>query len=416
MESLLYWIWLATLKGLNDGCRRRLLAHFGSPEKVYLADAQALSQVEGITPRQAQALKNKSLDAAGRILDACGEKDIFVLTMQDALYPQRLQNIYEPPLLLYGRGAMPHFDEEVAVAVVGTRFCTPYGLRTAERFGFDLSRQGALVVSGLAAGIDAAAHEGALRAGHATAAVVGCGVDVVYPSENGRLYEDIAASGVILSEYPPGTPPSKWHFPARNRILSGLCLATLVVEAPEKSGALITAAAAAEQGRDVFAVPGQLGAESCRGSNHLLRDGAELATESWDILQEYQSRYPHKLRRDGAAERNVVLPAEDAERRGIAEAPERPAMPPKPQKPQKPAALPVIDIGRNAEGLSEDEIMVLRLLDSRTPMLTDDIAQEAGVPVQRVLAAVTMLEIEGFIRREGLRQFVRTVELKDTKE
>ena len=291
------------------------------------------------------------------------------------------------------------------MAVVGTRYCTDYGLRMAEQFGFDLSRQGALVVSGLAAGVDAAAHRGALRAGHATAAVVGCGVDVVYPAENGRLYEDIAASGVILSEYPPGTQPARWRFPARNRILSGLCLATLVVEAPEKSGALITAAAAAEQGRDVFALPGRLGAESCRGSNCLLRDGASLAMESWDILGEYQHRYPHKLHWDGQP-----LPPHgsgDDSPVGGSE---------KPQKQKKSAALPVIDIGRNAEGLSGNEIMVLRLLDSEVPMLTDDIAQEAGVPVQHVLAAVTMLEIEGFIRREGLRKFVRTVELKDTKE
>ena len=152
-------------------------------------------------------------------------------------------------------------------------------------------------------------------------------------------------------------------------------------------------------------MPGRLDAESCRGSNCLLRDGASLATESWDILGEYQHRYPHKLHRDGQP-----LPSHtsgDASPVGGAE---------KPQKQKESAALPVIDIGRNAEGLSGDEIMVLRLLDSEAPMLTDDIAQEAGVPVQQVLAAVTMLEIEGFIRREGLRKFVRTVELKDTKE
>lgn len=405
MEPLIYWVWLTTLKGLNDACRHRLLAHFGSPENIYLADARTLSQVGGLTAGQVRALENKATDAARRILDTCSRKNIFILTMHDARYPQRLRNIFEPPLLLYGRGELPLFDEEVAVAVVGTRFCTDYGLRMAEQFGFDLSRQGALVVSGLAAGVDAAAHRGALRAGRATAAVVGCGVDVVYPAENGRLYEDIAASGVILPEYPPQTPPARWRFPARNRILSGLSLAALVVEAPEKSGALITAAAAAEQGRDVFALPGRLDAESCRGSNCLLRDGASLATESWDILGEYQHRYPHKLHRDGQP-----LPSHgsgDASPVGGAE---------KPQKQKESSALPVIDIGRNAEGLSGDEIMVLRLLDSEAPMLTDDIAQEAGVPVQQVLAAVTMLEIEGFIRREGLRKFVRTVELKDTKE
>ena len=151
MEPLIYWVWLTTLKGLNDACRHRLLAHFGSPENIYLADARTLSQVGGLTAGQVRALENKATDAARRILDTCGRKNIFILTMHDARYPQRLRNIFEPPLLLYGRGELPLFDEEVAVAVVGTRFCTDYGLRMAEQFGFDLSRQGALVVSPLCA-------------------------------------------------------------------------------------------------------------------------------------------------------------------------------------------------------------------------------------------------------------------------
>ncbi len=263
MSGLKYWVWLTALPGLSGQSRRALLEHFGSPESVYYAEPPELLQVEGVTAEQVRLLSDKSLAAADRILEDCARKDIFLLTMQDVLYPQRLRNIYDPPLLLYGKGAMPLFDEEVAVAVVGTRRCTPYGVRTAERFGFEMSKQGALVVSGLARGIDAAAHLGALRAGGLTAAVLpGCGVDVVYPTENDRLYEDVAASGVLLSEYPPGAEPLAWHFPARNRILSGLCLAVLVVEAPEKSGALITAATALEQGRDVFAIPGQLDAEN----------------------------------------------------------------------------------------------------------------------------------------------------------
>ena len=247
MSALKYWVWLTTRKGLSGPCRHALLEHFGSPEEIYYAEPVDLRQVEGITADQLRDLENKSLDSALAILEECARKDIFLLTMQDALYPQRLKNIYDPPLLLYGKGAMPLFDEEAAVAVVGTRRCTPYGIRTAERFGFEMSKQGGLVVSGLARGIDAAAQGGALRAGALTAAVLGCGVDVVYPMENSRLYEDVASSGVLLAEYPPGTEPNGWHFPARNRILSGLCLATLVVEAPEKSGALITAATALEQ-------------------------------------------------------------------------------------------------------------------------------------------------------------------------
>ena len=404
MSALKFWVWLTEQNRLGGPARQALLEHFGSPEEVYYAEPGDLLQVEGITADQAQALENKSLDRAQSILEECARKDIFLLTAQDALYPQRLKNIYDPPLLLYGRGSMPLFDEEAAVAVVGTRSCSPYGIRTAERFGFEMSKQGGLVVSGLARGIDAASQLGALRAGGLTAAVLGCGVDVVYPPENDRLYEDVAASGVLLSEYPPGAEPFGWHFPARNRILSGLCLATLVVEAPEKSGALITAATALEQGRDVFAIPGLLDAEGSVGCNRLIRDGAGLATESWDILREYQSRYPHKLHPDG--EKLPPLP-----KKSEIFYPERS------KKPKvAPSGLPVINVRRNAEGLTDDQIKVLRILDDKEPMLTDDIALRANVPVRRILSAVTMLEIDGYTRQEGLRKFVRTVEVEDTKE
>ena len=404
MSALKFWVWLTEQNRLGGPARQALLEHFGSPEEVYYAEPGDLLQVEGITADQVQALENKSLDRAQSILEECARKDIFLLTAQDALYPQRLKNIYDPPLLLYGRGSMPLFDEEAAVAVVGTRSCSPYGIRTAERFGFEMSKQGGLVVSGLARGIDAASQLGALRAGGLTAAVLGCGVDVVYPPENDRLYEDVAASGVLLSEYPPGADPFGWHFPARNRILSGLCLATLVVEAPEKSGALITAATALEQGRDVFAIPGPLDAEGSVGCNRLIRDGAGLATESWDILREYQSRYPHKLHPDG--EKLPPLP-----KKSEIFYPERS------KKPKVASSgLPIINVRRNAEGLTDDQIKVLRILDDKKPMLTDDIALRANVPVRRILSAVTMLEIDGYTRQEGLRKFVRTVEVEDTKE
>ena len=377
MSALKFWVWLTEQNRLGGPARQALLEHFGSPEEVYYAEPGDLLQVEGITADQVQALENKSLDRAQSILEECARKDIFLLTAQDALYPQRLKNIYDPPLLLYGRGSMPLFDEEAAVAVVGTRSCSPYGIRMAERFGFEMSKQGGLVVSGLARGIDAASQLGALRAGGLTAAVLGCGVDVVYPPENDRLYEDVAASGVLLSEYPPGAEPFGWHFPARNRILSGLCLATLVVEAPEKSGALITAATALEQGRDVFAIPGPLDAEGSVGCNRLIRDGAGLATESWDILREYQSRYPHKLHPDG--EKLPPLP-----KKSEVFYPERS------KKPKVASSgLPVINVRRNAEGLTDDQIKVLRILDDKEPMLTDDIALRANVPVRRILSAVT---------------------------
>ena len=270
MAALKYWVWLTALPGLSNRSRLLLLERYGSPEDVYYADPEELAQVEGLTPGQAALLADKSLSRADRILADCARGDMFLLSMQDAAYPARLRDIFDPPVLLYGKGSLPLFDEEAAIAVVGTRSCTPYGLRCAHRMGYELARQGAVVVSGMAKGIDGAAMRGALQAGGFTAAVLGGGVDVVYPAENRRLYEDIAATGVLLSEYPPGTEPLPGHFPVRNRIISGLSLAALVVEAPVRSGALITAHAALDQGRDVFAVPGPIDAAASVGCNRLI--------------------------------------------------------------------------------------------------------------------------------------------------
>ena len=298
MAALKYWVWLTTVEGLTNHSRWLLLEHFHSPEEIYYAETEQIRLVAGMNSAQAALLEKKSLQRAEEILSDCAAKDVFVITVQDAAYPSRLREIYNAPLLLYGKGAMPLFDDEAAVTVVGTRDRTPYGVQVAEEWGYELAKQGAVVVSGLAKGIDAAAHRGALRAGGFTAAILGCGVDVVYPAENRRLYEDILATGVLLSEYPPGTRPEGWHFPERNRIMSGLSLATVVVEADRDSGALITARAALEQGRDVFAVPGPIHAPQSRGCNELIRDGAGLVTCGWDILQEYHNRFAHRLHPD----------------------------------------------------------------------------------------------------------------------
>ena len=229
MSALKYWLWLTELRGLKNQTRLALLRHFGTPEDVFYADAGEILLTEGMTREQAAILEDHRLDAADRILADCQRLDLRLLTIQDAEYPGRLKNIYDPPCLLYVKGRLPAFDEEVAVAVVGTRDATPYGISCAEKLGYGLARGGAVVVSGLAKGIDAAATRGALRAGGVTVGVAANGLDVRYPWENRYLYEDVAAAGVLLSEYPPGTEPFKTNFPVRNRIISGLSLATLVV-------------------------------------------------------------------------------------------------------------------------------------------------------------------------------------------
>ena len=396
MAALKYWIWLSELAGVNQVSKLKLLQHFGSPEDIYYAAPDDYGQVEGIKREQIDILQDKSLQKAELILQNCAKENTFLITMDDALYPLRLKDIYDPPILLYGKGKMPIFDDEVAISMVGTRSCTPYGISCGEELGYELARQGALIVSGMAKGIDSACLRGALRAGGFTCAVFGCGVDVVYPAENRRLYEDILTRGVILSEYPPKTEPEPWRFPQRNRIMSGLSVAALVVEAPERSGALITANDALEQGREVFAVPGPINAPASRGCHQLIREGAGLVSCAWDLLSEFESRYPHKLRPD---EKKL------------------PQMPPQSGEPKEKAAeekkkpaLPTIDA--KAVGLTDDQVAVLRYLKSDEPMLTDEVAEETEIPVRRVLSALTMLEIDGYVKKTGAQCFLRAVEIK----
>lgn len=400
MAGIKYWVWLCERKGLSTQMKLRLLEQFGSPEAVYYADEGDYLQTEGMTPKLAAPLADKTTAEADRILGACERLGLRLVTMQDADYPVRLRNIYEPPCLLYVRGRLPDIDEEAAIAMVGTRDATPYGLETAESLAFSLARQGALVVSGAASGIDSAAHRGALRAGARTVAVLGGGVDVVYPRENKWLYEDIAAVGALVSEYPPGTPAVGAHFPVRNRIISGLCLATVVVEAPEQSGALITARTALEQGRDVFAVPGAINAPNSRGCNRLIANGeAALAADSGDILWEYEARYPHKL---NCA--RVELPQNfgyQAKReRAEKQAEER----------AEREKLPVLDLRGEKSELTDDQMTVLRRLkDGELPV--DDLIELTGLPTRRVLSALTVLEIEGYVADIGGKRFALTVEL-----
>lgn len=394
MAALKYWVWLSDLVGVSNVSKLLLLQHFGSPEDIYYAEPEDYGQVEGLKKEQLELLNQKSLHRAELILQNCAKESIFLITMDDALYPLRLKNIYDPPILLYGKGKMPIFDDEVVISMVGTRSCTPYGISCGEELGYELARQGAVVVSGMAKGVDAACLRGALRAGGFTCAVLGCGVDVAYPAENRRLYEDILATGVILSEYPPKTEPEPWRFPQRNRIMSGLSVGTLVVEAPERSGALITATDALEQGREVFAVPGPINAPGSRGCHKLIREGAGLVSCAWDLLSEYESRYPHKLHPDG---------------RTLPEMPEKSGEPER--KPaEKKSALPVLDV--QAAGLTDDQIAVLRRLKSGEAMLTDEVAEQTEIPVRRVLSALTMLEIDGYVEKLGAQSFVRTVDIK----
>ena len=282
MSSRLSYVWLATRRGVSAGTAASLLRAFGSPEAVFAADRAALTTARDCPLRKVQvdALCDKNTEEAERILAQCAKDGIQIITLGDSAYPDRLCAIENPPVVLYVRGKWPDFDVMPGIAVVGTREATPYGLKTAEHIGSVLARAGFITVSGMALGNDGAAHRGALRAGGLTVAVLAGGVDVCYPPQHRSLMGDILLSGAIISEYPPGTEPRGEHYHARNRIISGLSVATVIVEAPGyRSGALITARAALDQGRDV-----------CR-----LGHGGGSALTHWtlNLCQDCTTLHPH---------------------------------------------------------------------------------------------------------------------------
>ncbi len=394
MASLKYWVWLASLPGVGALTANRLLDRFGSPEQVFFADDEDYRLLPELSKAELRALGDKSMYRAAKILEDCTELGYHIMTRNDGDYPSRLRNIPDPPLVLYVRGRLPVIDEEAAVAVVGTRSCTPYGIKAAERISYELSRHGCLVVSGLARGIDTAAAKGALRAGGRVVGVLGTGLDIVYPPENKQLFEDVAATGAILSEYPPTSPAAPEHFPRRNRIMSGLSVGVAVIEAPLRSGALITAAYALEQGRDVFALPGNVDSPASEGTNQLLREGAVPVTSGRDIAEEYRRLFPDKIQ----TERKMV-PLDPAQAEKLVEsvASQKRGKPTKKEIDNE-KIVEYIDLVQLKEQLSEDEFRILTTIGPKT-LHIDEIISQSGLAAAAVLPAVTLLELGGYIEQ-----------------
>ncbi len=408
---LIHWIWFATRPSVSDRTRMALLQHFGDAEDVYFASEGDYASA-GLSAEGVAALADKDLAVARKILDECSRKSIQILTMRDAAYPQRLKNIPDPPAVLYCKGSLPEVDDLPVIAVVGTRKASGYGLSTAKRMGYQIASCGGIVVSGMAFGVDGMATAGALSADMPAIGVLGSGVDIVYPLSNQALFADVQRCGCLVSEFPPGTPPNKWNFPKRNRIISGLSCGVLVIEAPEKSGALITARQAADQGRDVFVVPGNIDVDTCKGSNALLRDGAIAVSSGWDVLCEYEAQYPGRvLRSTGRSRQNAY--ADELERQYAEIEKERPKVAQKPAIPGKlrkenpsgkkkeidnGASSPYIDAVKALPALSEPEEKIVAQL-RQGKELVDDIIAATDLGTGSVLAALTMLEIKGVIIR-----------------
>jgi DNA processing protein len=286
VHELYYWIALRRTFGIGNVLYKNLLQRFADPARIFQASASELESVEGVTARVAGAIRAFRPDpAVDREIERIEQAGARVITFAAPEYPQSLRDIYDPPPLLYVRGALAGRDLG-AVAVVGSRSASEYGLRAAQQIARDLALAGITVVSGMARGIDSQAHQAALAAGGRTIAVLGSGIDVVYPPENRRLYRAMVDAGAVVSEYPMGTEPSSYNFPPRNRIISGLSAGVLVVEAGPRSGSLITARVALDQGRDVFAVPGSVYSLKSQGVHSLLRSGAKLVASARDIIEE----------------------------------------------------------------------------------------------------------------------------------
>ena len=397
---LIHWIWLAMRPDLSDRQKLAVLDTFHDPEEVFYAEKASFSNVEGMTQAGAEALCDKNLTQAKEILNDCVEKGIQICTFHDGAYPARLKNIADPPLVLYYKGNLTGLDSSPVIGVVGTRKASVYGLTTAKKMGYQIARCGGILVSGLAEGNDGSAMTGALTAGGMVVGVLGCGVDVVYPAMHRSLYRDTERSGCLISEFPPKTPPYKWNFPKRNRIISGLSNGVLVVEAPRGSGSLITAHQAADQGRDVFVVPGNIDVPTFHGSNALLRDGAIAVSCGWDVVSEYAALYPDRIRKENGE--TVFLSEQEKPLPKVAQKPETPAK--KPRFDRKKEKKPVDNREKKTysvqqdilKSLSHEERELLKPLQNGEA-LVDDLIAASGLPAGKVLSMLTMLQIRGVV-------------------
>lgn len=420
IDNLHRWVWLSLACGAGSPVPELLISVFGDIDSIYEADEEEYSEFDLKLPCL-KALCDKSLDEAIRIVKWCEIKKVGILTPDDERYPSRLYGTHAFPAVLYYFGRVPEIDKRLTIAGVGTRQMTQYGSNNAYAICRDLAKEGAIIVSGLALGIDAVCHRAALDVGGMTVAVLGCGLDRAYPPQNRELMVEIARKGSIITEFAPGTEPLKKNFPMRNRIISGLSHATIVFEADENSGSLITARRAMKQGRPVYALPGNNGSLSSLGTNELLTNGAFAVTKAGDILDNYKgyilnspgkvltkapklAASPSKKIVDGIEvvpenykKQKEVHQTEHAKKE-ITVHSAQPAE-------QKPVREPLMSKPvKNTKEKAEQLISALNLTErtlyealSRTAPLTPDELTGTGYPINKINAALTMLEVKGLI-------------------
>jgi len=393
MTNLVYWIWLQQALGYGSSRTEQLLNAFDhSAQAVYEADWNGLQAKGLLSRKQLEAMRGFHLEQAQTIVENCASVGCRAIAANSAEYPAALRQTYGHPLVLYVLGDLGCLNGRLAIGMVGTRRSSEYGRRVADLLSRELAACGAVVVSGMAAGIDTVAHTGALKGGGKTVAVLGCGVDVTYPPQNETLKGLIAQNGAVVSEFPPGTQPDGPNFPIRNRIISGLSQGLVVVEGRRRSGSLITAGHALAQGRDVFAVPGSVFDVGSVGPHWLIAQGAIPVTCTRDILEEYLSVYPDTIDTNTMQELGRPRAADTQPVSEVAAEPVRPAKteitPPKAaSQPVKPPA-PLF--------LSELQRSLYELMEAQ-PQSVDALTQKLGQPVHKVLSALTQLEVYGLV-------------------
>ena len=385
-DSLVYYVWLSMQTGISYISRLRLLQQYGSAEELYKA-------AQKTEPAAEKKLAAVSLDAAAGVIEKCRQQNIIPIPLNSPLYPKRLACIDDPPFVLYVKGSLQDFDALPSVALIGTRKASVYGHKMAVKLGYETAAQGGVIVCGISGGIETACVEAALKAKKDS--VIGV-LGTAHENAGSSIHRNVLSQGTLISEYPPGDLPHKSNFRARNRIASALSLSVCVIEAPEQSGTMLFVSDAVNQGKELFAVPGNADSDNCRGSNALLKEGARPVTEAWDFLSYYEGQFPGRIKHLSRDELRI----DESAKKGVVHLNSR-----KIEKTiDKSESRDYTSLKKLPESLTDAEAAVLSAITAPdTP--ADVIISASGLPASKALSALTMLQIKGRVRQSPGKRF-----------
>lgn len=386
-DNILKWVWLTTLKGMTPEKISSLLDRFNDIDEIYNACEEEFKNIDLIRKKDIENLCNKNTYTAKDIIYKTQRIGAYILTIDSEDYPEKLKSLAYPPYVLYLRGKYKLNDEIPAVGVVGTRHTSDYGDEITNKFSFELAGEGFLIVSGLAIGVDALAAKSAIRAGGTTVAVLGCGIDIDYPKQNRLLRKYIEEFGVVVTEYPPGTSPLPANFPQRNRIIAGLSDCILVTQAPERSGALITARYAYDIGREIFCVPASVYESKSAGGNELIRLGVSPATKPQNITQLYE----HRLKENKPQTKRTQLFIKKPKNKGVSGFVE---------KVKETVLKEKLSINDNRyKNLETNEKIIMELIIEKEKISVDEIIRRTEMPPAKIGATLSMMEMTGVVTK-----------------